>query len=244
MQERLSLARTVTSRVRDLLYPPRCVSCTKLGASLCVACTAAFGSRRLISKGRCKNCFAAWDDPGLNCLRCVSWGFDLDSCRSAFEMEGAARMFVLRLKYRGERDVAAAMSPWLTPLWENRFDSAVAVPLHWKRRNKRGFNQAELLLGPLGWPSLPGTLERIRETGQQVGRHEQERWRGLAGAFRYTGPDLTGMHIAVVDDVVTTGATVVECARALRDGGARSVTALSFARASYPQPPEPSQFAE
>lgn len=195
---------------------------------------------RLVPAGRCANCFAPWDQPGLNCTLCAGWGMTLDGCRAAFEMRGPARSLVLRLKFNGIRELAREMSPRLEPLWDSRYDGAVAVPLHWKRQNERGFNQAELLLAPLGWPGIPGRLERVRNTAHQVGRDAGERRRGMTDAFRYSGGDLTGMNIALVDDVVTTGATAIECAKALRDGGARSVTVLAFARANrMEQAPSP-----
>ena len=225
-------AKLLLTRARDVLYPQRCVGCAAFGAVVCPACESRLASRRLTAAGRCPNCFAAWDGP-LNCTSCTAWGFDLDGCRAAYEMEGMARDLVHRLKYYGAREVAAIMSEEMKDLWDSRYTAAVAVPLHRRRQNSRGYNQAELLLRPLDWPLLPGVLERMRDTKHQVGRDSTERRQSMAGAFRYDGPSLAGQHIALIDDVVTTGATALECAKALRiDGGARSVTVIAFARAT------------
>ena len=229
-----TLKRAVTT-IRDTMYPVRCAGCGRFGAALCGACKSGLDAAILTANGRCPNCAAAWTDSGF-CTRCQSWGIILDRCLAAFEMAGTPRRLIYRLKYDHHRDIAPGMSRYLAHLAQSGFDAAVAVPLHPRRERGRGFNQAALILEPLRWPQLPGRLERVRNTNHQVGRNEQERWRGMADAFRYTGPELTGMQIAIIDDVVTTGATVVECARALKFHGARSVTAIAFARTSYVLP--------
>lgn len=158
----------------------------------------------------------------------------LDRTLAVFEMNGAARNAVHALKYRYESALAVPMAALMAPLREQApFDLAVAVPLHRSRQRERGFNQAGLLVRELGWPGLPGTLRRVRKTERQVGTRSSERRRNVADAFAYEGPPLDGLAIAVVDDVVTTGATANECARVLREHGARSVVAFAFARASY-----------
>jgi ComF family protein len=149
-------------------------------------------------------------------------------------MSGPARAAVHGLKYRYQRGFAAVMAAEMAVLAEREpFDSAYAVPLHRLRQRTRGFNQSTLLLRELGWDQGPGKLARVRRTGRQVGLGLRDRRRNVAGAFRYTGPDLQGKRIALVDDVVTTGATARECAAVLKDHGAGRVVVLAFARASY-----------
>jgi ComF family protein len=114
---------------------------------------------------------------------------------------------------------------------DSPFDVVLPVPLHRSRQRRRGFNQAEELLRYLDWPRAEGTLRRVRKTSSQVGRGVGDRRRNVSGAFEYDGPRLDGVRVALLDDVVTTGATAIECARVLHDAGARSIVAFAFARA-------------
>lgn len=166
---------------------------------------------------------------------------ELEGVRAPFEMTGTARNLVHALKYRHYRDIAPTMAALMTPLPETLgIEAYFAIPLHRTRSRERGFNQAELLLRHAGWGPAGEGLTRIRKTEQQVGQRLGERRANVAGAFRYTGRRLDGLTVALVDDVVTTGATMVECARVLRDAGAARIWALAFARASYhPEADEP-----
>ena len=104
------------------------------------------------------------------------------------------------------------------------------VPLHWRRKFMRGFNQAELLGLALSKKSgLPycAFLKRSRSTGAQVGRHRDERLKALTGAFAVTGS--VPEHILLIDDVCTTGTTLDQCATVLKNAGARSVIAVVVA---------------
>jgi ComF family protein len=182
--------------------------------------------------GRCPFCSARWAGE-LNCPRCAALP-SLEGVRSAVEMEGAARALVHGLKYEGIRAVAATMSGMLQPVLDSLdLDGVYAVPLHPSRKRHRGFNQAEEILGHVRVAPGAGRLRRTRKTATQVGLDRGERRENVAGAFAHEGPTLAGMTVAVVDDVVTTGATANACAAVLRDAGARRVYAVSFARASY-----------
>ena len=227
----MTVLRRAAAAAIDLLYPERCVGCGRFGASLCEGCAAALVPAT--GPGRCPNCSAEWRE-SLNCPRCASWR-SLDQCLAVAEMTGAARQAVHGLKYRGIRSLASVMAGRIAGLaGEDAFDAAFAIPLHPSRVRVRGFNQAELLARLLPWPPAPGRLERRRRTRTQVSLRERERRANVADAFAYSGPSLHGLRIALVDDVVTTGATADECAAVLKEHGARTVVALAFARASYP----------
>ncbi len=182
--------------------------------------------------GRCPHCRARWEGTD-NCPRC--YGLQaIDGVLAAVEMIGPARKIVHALKYQYVRQAAAVIAPHLLAACEDReFDAVFSVPLHRSRQRERGFNQAALLVRQAGWPDPPGDLVRIKKTTRQVGMHEGERRANVAGAFVYRGPALTGMRAAIVDDVITTGATVQECATVLKEAGAREVWGVAFARASY-----------
>jgi predicted amidophosphoribosyltransferase len=119
-------------------------------------------------------------------------------------------------------------------------DLAVPVPLHWRRRHARGFNQAEDLARGLGLP-VARALRRVRPTAAQFGLTTVGRLRNVRGAFaaprrpfgwtRAWEPRLRGACVVLVDDVCTTGATLGACAEVLLQGGVREVRALTAARA-------------
>lgn len=214
----------------DLLYPPQCVGCGRWGTMLCAACLARADAERPAS--RCANCDAWWEAAGF-CPRCLPLR-QLDGIRAAFEYTGVARRAVHELKFRFVRALAAPMAAAMAErLALDRFDAVVPVPVHRSRERWRGFNQAAELARRLPLPPVPGRLYRARRTRPQVGLPAAERRRNVAGAFVYEGSPLDGLRLALVDDVVTSGATVDECAAVLREAGAVSVTAVAFARASY-----------
>lgn len=196
---------------------------------ICPECTNSL--RRATGPGRCRFCAAEWDGDG-NCPRCFHM-YELEGVRAAFEMNGVARSLVHALKYRHYRATAPAMARFMSPLAEGLdIQKVFAVPLHGSRIKERGFNQSQLLVERAGW-ATSGGLARTRRTERQVGQRLGERRSNVAGAFAFHGPRLDGLTVALVDDVVTTGATVVECARVLKDAGASKVWVVAFARASY-----------
>jgi ComF family protein len=150
------------------------------------------------------------------------------------------RVLVHELKYRGRRRVAERLADRLAAeptAWLLLSPDAVLVPvpLHPGRRWERGFNQAELLARALarrsGLPHEARALRRRRPTTPQTGLTAAGRRRNMAGAFLVRRPDLVaGRTVVLVDDVVTTGATAMACARALRQAGARAVRLLTVAR--------------
>lgn len=154
---------------------------------------------------------------------------DLDAVRSVHPYTGRAAQAVRRLKYDRVLTHAAIMADELAvriaPFMET-FDAVIPVPIHWSRKCLRGFNQAEVLSG-----SLPrvrhDVLVRTRRTRQQVGLTPEQRLHNLRGAFSVNEP-LVGLTVLLVDDVVTSGGTARECARALRSGGAARVELLTY----------------
>lgn len=154
--------------------------------------------------------------------------------RAAFEMDGPARQLIHNLKYRRYRTLVRLMAGHVADAAKPLpVDHWYAVPLHSSRFRERGFNQSEELLRVTSLPTGEGTLLRLRKTATQVGQHLAERRQNVAGAFAYRGPRLDGQRVGLIDDVVTTGATINECARVLLDAGAAEVWAVGFARASY-----------
>jgi ComF family protein len=159
--------------------------------------------------------------------------------------EATAGPVVHAFKYDGwfalAPDLAARMArlPWPADVVAER-TALVAVPLARTRERERGYNQSELLAASLAahWrlPLLRGALERARRTRAQARLTPEERLHNVAGAFRVVAPsaELRGRHLILVDDVVTTAATLNACAAALFDGGTRAVSYVTFGRARSP----------
>lgn len=159
--------------------------------------------------------------------------------RAAVRYDDTARALVHALKYGDRLDLAPLLGRWMSEAGRELLrdaDTLVAVPLHWRRLWARRFNQAALLASIIsqrsGVPLLHGALQRARATAQQVGLAKSERARNVQAAFRVTqrgNTRLRGRRVVLIDDVLTSGATVDTCARILLRGGAASVDVLVFA---------------
>lgn len=202
--------------------------------------------------GRCGLPFEnAWplDASGL-CALCRLGATEFDWGRGYAAYDGALRRLIHLLKYNGMRPLARPLGARLATLLPEagRVDLIVPVPLDRRRRRARGFNQAELLAAELrrisGIPMDSTVLRRRRRTETQTGLTHRQRRMNVRGAFEVVRPPLVaGRHIALVDDVITTGATAGACARALKRAGAQRVIVLALARARRrivdPGPPPP-----
>lgn len=147
--------------------------------------------------------------------------------------EGSLRSIVHALKYDGRRSLAPRLAMLLDRCGSDVIEGAdlvVPVPLHRARQRARGFNQAEDIARHLSLPMVRA-LKRVRRTPSQTDLPEAQRHANVRGAFSPArGARIRGAVVIVVDDVSTTGATLEACARALLEGGAREVRALTVAR--------------
>jgi ComF family protein len=151
------------------------------------------------------------------------------------------RKLVHEFKYAKQRHLRYPVAGWLretlgdSRLRGRHFDLIVPVPLHPARERERGFNQAallaELLAESVGAPVRP-VLERVRYTTTQTAHDRAERMENLRDAFRLRkNRDVRDLRVLLIDDVLTTGSTLSECARVLKEAGAISVHAATAARA-------------
>jgi ComF family protein len=190
----------------------------------CVNCRTPFlNSFPLDDDGRCTLCRR-----GLN-------GFD--AAYSYGSYDGSLRQLIQLLKYGRGATLAAPLTNLLMVALprEQRFDAIVPMPMHWRRRWERGFNQAELLARGIarrtGIP-LRKAVRRQRATPPQAGLSSARRRLNMAGAFRVPRADsVQGRRILLIDDVMTTGASAGACAQALKRAGAAYVAVLTVARA-------------
>jgi ComF family protein len=220
-------------RLVDLILPPRCGGCRRVGAWLCEPCRAKI---RRLEEPLCRRCGVELPSASRMC-GCRTRLRSLTRLRSAVAYEGPVEHAVHRFKYEGWRRLAEPLAQLLAERLVVEGVAArwvVAVPLHAARLRQRGFNQADLLSRELrrrlvlGAP--PGVLVRTRETPPQVGLDRRWRLSNVRDAFAWEGDALMGESILIVDDVATTGATLDACASALRAAGSGPVTGVSVAR--------------
>lgn len=166
-----------------------------------------------------------------------------DRARAALVYEGPARRLVHQLKYSDRMDLTPLMARWLVMAGAELLEGAdllVPVPLHRRRLLWRRFNQSAALAASVsavsGIQAVPDLLERVRPTRSQVGLSRAGRRRNVRGAFRISGrAAVEGRHVVLIDDVMTSGATVEACASVLRRAGAGRVDVLTVARVVAPQ---------
>jgi len=222
----------VLDRALDLVFPPRCVSCDAFGAFICDRCHA---DMTRADGTRCDTCWMPLG-PRSACRRCYYQRPALLGVRSAVVYEAAARDAVLALKFRGLSAVAPLMARPMADVlddWSPPVTCIVPVPLSGQRRRLRGYNQSGLLAKDVsrltGIPINRRALVRRRHTHAQAALDGDARWRNVAEAFR-TGKEAPTGGVLLLDDVITTGATLNACARVLLTEGAGAVFALTFAR--------------
>lgn len=212
----------------ELLFPARCLGCQRRGTSLCADC------RRdlpYLPREVCFRC-ATWRSVRGQCRGCQNLASALSWVRAPFAYAGAARTAVLSLKFRSGRYLAPLMAEFLVgALRDAHFDLVLPVPLSAARLRERGFNQAALLAQYVTAGTLaPQALVRVeRQPQHRLGA--TARLTNLSGAFACADTaQVSGSRILLIDDVVTTGATVSACADTLAQAGAARVCALAFAR--------------
>ena len=175
------------------------------------------------------------DDEG-RCALCRLGLQGFDAVYSYGSYEGTLRKLVHLYKYGGVRPLAARFGDLLGRALprEERFDAIVPMPLHWRKRWQRGFNQAELLAREIAgqWNApVRNVVRRVRATAPQAGLTNAQRRANVQGVFRVKPRvRLDGLRVLLVDDVLTTGATASACARALKRAGAARVALAAVAR--------------
>jgi len=234
---------TAGRRLLDSVLPPLCLGCNEIVAepgALCAACWPGFS---FIAAPHCACCgvpFAEDLGPGAQCGACLKRPPRFRRARAALVYDDRSRGLVLPFKHGDRTDMARACGRWMAGAGGDLLADAeliAPVPLHWRRLFTRRYNQALLLARSVSRTSsarlAPDLLRRARWTGSQAGLKAQERRTNVRRAFelhpRWTAA-VKGKTVLLVDDVLTTGATVEACAQALQRGGARHVDVLTLAR--------------
>lgn len=215
----------------EFVYPSRCFGCSEEGRFICLQCIVGL---QKADPPRCPQCWSPLVSP--KCASCPDERY-LDEVRCGFIHKGLAREAVLELKYGGVYAAGAEMGMRLAEAlagWHGSADVVVPVPLHRSRQRTRGYNQAAKLAegfaDRVGLQLDQQLLRRSRRTrSQAAGLNYEARFANVQDAFE-TAQSATGMKILLVDDVVTTTATLQACAAALKAAGADTVYGVSFTR--------------
>jgi ComF family protein len=230
--------------IASLFYPSVCAACSSTVDTphyLCVGCSDRAPRIEPPFCATCSEPFQGAITEAFACANCADRTLHFESAVSAFRSRGVVRQLVHEFKYGKQAHLRHPIAEWLAEaladprLQGRRFDAVVPVPLHPARRRERGFNQADLLAEILsrraGVP-LHAALQRVRYTTTQTAFDRSERMANLRDAFRLRkNADVRGLRVLLVDDILTTGSTLSECARVLKAGGALSVHAATAARA-------------
>lgn len=216
------------SHIRGGLCPECEKTSVKLGTDIC---------------GKCGRVLA---NEAEFCDTCIRSERAFVRARSCYVYEGAPKKFVYRLKFGGRRYLAAFIAEAMVDRYLDcgfECDCVVAVPLSAKRKRKRGYNQTELIAEELSsrlkLPLIDGALVKTKENKPQTKLTRREREENVRGVYEVTSPEtFKGRRVLVVDDVMTTGATLGEVSRVLYKAKARSVEALTYCSTRFVSPSE------
>ncbi len=230
-------------RTLNVALPPLCPACRQLIGDSGALCAECWSGLSFIAPPYCERLgipFAYDPGPGILSMQAIADPPAYNRARAAVRFDDVARDLVHALKYGDRLDLAPTMARWMATAGREILadaDALIPVPLHWRRLWTRRFNQSATIAKQIsalsGVPLAHGGLKRVKATAQQVGLSRPERALNVQGAFRVP-PDgkaeVAGRRVILVDDVLTSGATVDACARALLRAGAASVDVLVFAR--------------
>lgn len=226
------------------IYPPQCLSCDRLVEQENALCPACWRETPFLAGLVCDRCGAPL--PGepeatiVHCDDCLRIARPWARGRAALLYDGKARDLILKLKHGDRLDLARPLGQWMAraaaPILQP--DMVVApVPLHWFRLIRRKANQAALLSARVAQLAdlahVPDLLQRVRPTGTQDGKGRDARFRNMADAIRPHPRRVAaaiGRHVLLIDDVMTSGATLAACADSLKAAGVAEVSILVLAR--------------
>ena len=243
----MEILREIIKGLPDLIWPPRCAACAKslapsdsdpLRELFCPVCAS---SVIWVTSPFCPRCGVPFEGVGEDhlCLDCLVDPPLFRKVGTVFEYGGAVAEALTKLKYASASELARPFANLLAKLslGLSSPDAVIPVPLHTKRLVKRGFNQSALLGRPVariqGARFSPGLVRRILDTAPQASCTRKARFENIKGAFAVTNPEkVRGKRILIVDDVITTGATIREVSKVLMRSKAKSVEVIAVARAS------------
>lgn len=222
----------------QMLFPLRCPVCDGIvrpaGEKICLEC---IGALRMLTPPWCMKCGKKLAEEGEYCRDCRNKKHDFERSRALYAYEGAARS-IYRFKYGGRREYAdffgEQIAEYLGSYIKNiQPDALLPVPLHRKRKAARGYNQAELLARAVGKrldvPVYGGFLTRVKNTAPLKYQNPKERQNNLKKAFNIVQNDVKLDKVIIIDDIYTTGSTMDEIARTLKEAGVKEVYCIALA---------------
>src|SRR5258708_23799768 len=239
-------ARGISGLALGVALPQLCAACREPvgGEGLCAAC---WSKLSFTPPPYCERLGipSPFDPgPGVLSMEAIADPPAYDRARAAVRFDEIARALVDAWKYGDRLDLAPMMGRWMANAGREltrEADLVVPVPLHWRRQWARRFNQSALLAEVIGKTNgvrvSHGALKRVKSTAQQVGLARSERALNVQGAFAVPADariEVAGRRLVLVDDVLTSGATIEACTRALTRAGAAGVDVLVFARVVAP----------
>lgn len=235
-------------KILNIFIPPRCVNCGENVIANHQLCAACWREITFITEPFCKTCGQPldWEVPVSNsdnqCMSCYGHPPVYTQARSSVVYNEAAKKLLLRFKHGDATHLAFIFAQWLKQSAESfstQADYLIPVPLHWTRLLQRRYNQSALLAMSLlkvtdhKLTYAPYMLRRRRRTPSQGHKTTRQRYENVKQAFvvpnRYR-TNLKGKRVLLIDDVMTTGATLQECSRTLKQAGCKAVVILTVAR--------------
>jgi competence protein ComFC len=226
----------------DLLYPARyeCNICGRAGAG--AACGICMASLDYLQGATCLHCGKQLNEcyHGSICPDCRGRVFYYERAYSCFEYNGMGKKLIYKLKYEGKVQLAKVIAGLMIERLQNErlaIDAVVPVPMHESKLEARGFNQSLIIAQELGErmdKPVADCLKRAKETKEQYNLDRNQRYSNINGAFSVKLSYNIGkyMDILLVDDIYTTGSTVNECSKVLKEAGAEKVYVITAATGS------------
>lgn len=241
------MLKRILRALEEIIYPRYCLLCriritldNQLPGVICRDCIEKIKPNSPPFCRKCGRKILKFDASVNVCAECSKTQFCFDRAWASCAYEGVIKEMVHNLKYRNKIILAKTLSRLMIDFISDyrlpleACDCAIAIPLSPRKQREREFNQAEALAdnvsGHLGLKLLKNNLKRIRDTKSQTELEKSRRWQNMQGAFALLEPcAVKGKTILLIDDVLTTGATASEAARALKSAGAAAVYVLTLA---------------
>lgn len=217
----------------DFVYPPICAGCGKPGELFCHEC---IEKTRFISRPFCPICGYPTASAKI-CENCKETPPPYTAMRSWAEFEDPLRKALHKLKYQSDLGLGNEFAAPLLQIIEKEgwnFDCIIPIPISKAHQRERGYNQAAVIARPLalatGKPMLENAVRRIKETQSQITLSREERFKNLHSAFLGNSATLINKKVLLVDDITTTGATLISCSQTLREFGCTQIFCITVAR--------------